>query len=210
MVVMGIMPVRRFSPIWDSMKVRGYHTGVPLGNGVQGVLIWGQSSMLVTIARAGFWDHRGGHGIPPATTLPSALEQPDDAALAALFPARAAGTPFPQQMGGGRIEINFPAGLRPISATLDLATAEVQVRVSRHEDDPEFQVLRLRQSAVGEVSWIETEPTFLAKLTLRLHPAFETVHQNAMGALGIAAPDGANAGGGFVQSLPSDPALAVA
>jgi hypothetical protein len=191
------------------------HTGVPLGNGVQGLLIWGESSLFLTVARLGFWDRRGGRGIEPGTTFTAvraALEKGDDAALHALFPKRGPGEPFPQQMGGGRLEIIFPEGLRPISATLNISTAEAEVRVGRHEDDADCHVLRVRQSAEGEVSWLEADADFLATLTLRLHAAFETVHQNAMGALGIAAPmkwTDAN-GGGFVQTLPSDPALAVA
>ena len=84
----------------------------------------------------------------PGTTFAGvrqALETEDDQTLAALFPKRASGAAFPQQMGGGRLEITFPDGLRPIDATLDLANAVVTVRIARHEDDPAPRLLRLRR-----------------------------------------------------------------
>jgi alpha-L-fucosidase 2 len=189
------------------------HTGVPLGNGIQGLLIWGETSLLLTVARAGFWDHRGGQGILPGTTFAGvrqALETEDDQTLAALFPKRASGAAFPQQMGGGRLEITFPDGLRPIDATLDLATAVVTVRIASHEDDPEQRLLRLRQSAEGEVCWIEGD--LISESSIRLLPAYDLVRDKAMGALGIAPPEVLDNpdGSGFLQTLPTDAPLAVA
>lgn len=189
------------------------HTGVPLGNGVQGLLIWGETSLLLTVARAGFWDHRGGLGILADTTFSGvrqALETEDDAALAALFPTRASGAPFPQQMGGGRLELTFPDGLRPIDATLDLATAVVTVRIALHEDDSAPRLLRLRQAAEGEICWIEGD--LIPETSIRLLPAYDLVRDNAMAALGIAPPGVWENpdGGGFLQTLPADPPLAVA
>ncbi|HAT11066.1 MAG TPA: hypothetical protein DCS97_10850 [Planctomycetes bacterium] len=190
---------------------------MPLGNGVQGLLIWGDSSLLLTVARAGFWDHRNGHDIPAGTTFAAvrrALEAEDDQTLAALFPKRAAGAAFPQQMGGGRLEITFTPGLRPISATLDPASAEVFVSIARHEDDPAPRRLRIRQAAADEVCWIDGDDDLLASLRIRLHAAFHLVRDQAMAALAIAPPeaweDPDGCGGGFVQTLPADVPLAIA
>src|ERR1051326_4334623 len=37
------------------------HSGVPLGNGTFGALIWGEGrDVRITINRADYWDHRGG------------------------------------------------------------------------------------------------------------------------------------------------------
>ena len=36
------------------------HTGVLLGNGVQGLMVWGAKTLNITVGRAGFWDHRSG------------------------------------------------------------------------------------------------------------------------------------------------------
>jgi hypothetical protein len=195
--------------------LRRPHTGVTLGNGLQGVSIWGENTLLLTVARASFWDHRGGHDILPTTHFKAvrhALETEDDAALAALFPKRAPGTPFPQQMGGGRLELTFAAGLRPLEATLDLATATVEVRVGRHDGDPEAKCVRIYQTVTDEVCWLDIDPALLTEDGIYLHPAFSLVHNNAMEALGIAAPNewADTHGGGFVQTLPSDMPLGVA
>jgi len=37
------------------------HTGIPLANGVQGLLVWGSDKVILTVGRAGFWDRRGGN-----------------------------------------------------------------------------------------------------------------------------------------------------
>ncbi len=193
------------------------HTGVPLGNGVQGLLIWGGSYLLVTFARAGFWDHRGGLDLQPGTTfsvLRTALETEDDGALEALFPERPSGSTFPQQMGGGRLEISFPDGFRPIEATLDLATAEVIVSIARHEDDPEPRFLSIRQTTQGEICWIDGEASLIASLGIALRPAYDLVRENAMAEIGIAPPETWKNhqvdGGGFQQTLPTDAPFAVA
>jgi len=203
------------SPLNWYFPLRRPHTGVTLGNGLQGVLIWGENTLLLTVARASFWDHRGGHDILPTTNFKAvrhALETEDDAALAALFPRRTQGSPFPQQMGGGRLELTFAAGLRPLDATLDLATATVEVRVGHHDGDPAAKCVRIHQTVTDEVCWLDIDPALLSEVGIHLHPAFSLVHNNAMGALGIAAPNewADSTSGGFVQTLPSDTPLGVA
>ncbi len=44
---------------WDFPLPRT-HTGILLGNGTQGLMVWGESTLNVTTGRAGFWDHRRG------------------------------------------------------------------------------------------------------------------------------------------------------
>lgn len=198
--------------------LRRPHAGVPLGNGKQGLLIWGDDSLRLTVSRAGFWDHRGGGTIPPETNFAlvrAALENGDDAALAQLFPARKPGAPFPQQFGGGRLELTFASGRRPLRATLDLETATAEVVIGFHEDDSAPWRLRVRQAAEEEIIWLEGAAEVLADVRVRLEPAFDLVRENAMAALGIAPPKtwsdaDAGMGGGFLQMLPEDAPLAVA
>ncbi len=45
------------------------HCGPTLGNGRQGLLVWGETTLRLTVARAGFWDHRGGQVMLPTTTF---------------------------------------------------------------------------------------------------------------------------------------------
>lgn len=191
------------------------HAGTALGNGQQGLLIWGETSLLLTVAHAGFWDRRNGMGFLPDTTFTKvrqALEARDDSALTQLFPRRPEGAAFPQQMGGGRLELTFPEGLRPFSAALDLTTAEVTVSLGRHEEDSEKQTLRIRQCVEENVIWVEGEPTLLAGLGIKLTAAFDLVREGAMAACGLQSPQawGSQHEGGFEQTLPQDAPLAVA
>lgn len=201
------------SPITWYFPLLRPHTGVPLGNGTQGLLCWGEETLRVTISRAGFWDHRNGQDIPSGTTFEGvrrALTEEDDKALAALFPPRAKGAPFPQQMGGGRLEFSFPGGVRPLDAALDLATSTLVIRIGRNHDDNSARILRIAQAHEDEIFWIEGDA--LADARIELIPAHALVRENAMAALGIPAPETWTSpdGGGFEQRLPDDPPLALA
>ena len=44
---------------WDFPLART-HTGIVMGNGIQGIIVWGEATLKLTVARSGFWDHRGG------------------------------------------------------------------------------------------------------------------------------------------------------
>jgi len=194
--------------------LRRPHTGIPFGNARQGVLVWGESSLRLTVARAGFWDRRGGGTIPEGTTFAAvraALESGEHAALDQLFPRRKTGAPFPQQFAGGRLEIVFPSG-RPLDGTLDLAGGVAELRIGLHEDDADAKILRITQHPVEEICWIEGDETFLRDAEIRLRPAFDLVKDGEMAALGIAPPEVWNDAedGGFVQRLPQDAPLAVA
>ena len=67
------------------------HTGILLGNGVMGVMIWGADNVLrVTFNRGDFWDHRGGkpwvEGMSYAN-IRRLLEAGDEVGLRAAFRA---------------------------------------------------------------------------------------------------------------------------
>jgi len=73
--------------VWQFPLPRS-HTGIVLGNGVQGVMIWGIDALCLTVARAGFWDHRGGNPFTARTTyaaLRGPLQAYDAAAIAAIY-----------------------------------------------------------------------------------------------------------------------------
>ena len=193
------------------------HTGIPLGNGTSGMLVWGENQLLLTISRAGFWDRRGGRPIPLSTTfrkVRECLEAGDRERIRTLFPPRGdvpGEAPSPQQMGGGRVQIRFPGGLRPISAELELGTATICVRVAHSEADTAPHVVKIRQATEGELFWIELPEALAMQVEINLFPAFELVHNDAMGAIGIRVPEQWNGenSGGFLQRLPADEPLAV-
>lgn len=194
------------------------HTGVPLGNGLQGILVWGGETLFITVARAGFWDHRNGCTIPTETTFAQVrqcLEAQDETGIRQLFSLkkRESGTaPCPQQMGGGRLTLNFPDGLRPIAARLNLELAEIEVTLATHEEAEESFHLHIRQDAYAEVCWIDLPPALASRIGIRLEAAYDLIHQEAMRQIGIAAPSHwtEDQSGGFIQTLPADEPLALA
>ncbi len=191
------------------------HTGIALANGVQGLLVWGDQTLKLTIARAGFWDHRGGNDFPGRITYvqmrdlllagqePTVREVFRDFALEAGQPRR------PQQIGGGRLELAFPDGLRPVSAELDLPTGALRVRLADRAGRTADVILR--QAVDCELIWMEVPPELQGRVTVSLIPAWHYVGER-LSAVGCRPPEvwGAAEGGGFCQRLPADPALALA
>jgi len=193
------------------------HCGSTLGNGLQGLLVWGDKTLRLTVAHAGFWDHRGGQVMLPTTTFAavrSRLEADDEPGLRALYPDAPPVNGIstcPQQYGGGRLELAFPDGLRPLRAELDLLHGVLVVRVGRDEDDAHPHALVIRQDPDHECVWVELPEALRGKITFQLIPAFDSVLDNAMGKLGLDAPERWTETGvtGFTQHLPQDPPLTV-
>jgi alpha-L-fucosidase 2 len=195
------------------------HTGVRLGNGVQGLMVWGDAALHLTVSRAGFWDRRGGNPFATVATFAkvrACLEANDAAGLRTLF-NRAEGVPGqpgrPQQYGGGRLELTFPDGLRPTAARLRLRDAIIEIDLATAPGAPVAHTVRLHQARGREVAWLEgTAATDLfARTTVQAVPTWDYIGET-LAPLGIAPPRRWNEAdcGGWCQALPADPALAVA
>lgn len=194
---------------WDFPLPRT-HTGIPFGNGVQGVLVWGDQALHLTVSRAGFWDHRGGTPFRTRTTyarLRALLEAGDEAGVRAAFAKGGGRAHRPTQLGGGRLELAF-AGWRPERASLATATAELTITF--RADDGRCAALRLRQAIDAERTELDWDAALgqpaVRQATVWDHIAAHLAEQ------GIAAPERwqDDAGGGFLQRLPEDDPLAVA
>jgi len=179
------------------------HTGVPLGDGTLGLLVWGETALHLTVARAGFWDRRGGSPALDHVTYADVrgrLEADDMPGMRALF---AETEMVPQQIGGGRLVLTMPDGAAPVRGQLDLATGVLTVTFA-NDATVTVRVLRGEESV-----WLESNTDFRAELI----PAYDLVRAQAMAKRGIAEParwtDG-QTGGGFTQTLPQDEPLAVA
>ncbi|MBN1641110.1 MAG: hypothetical protein JXA09_07730 [Anaerolineae bacterium] len=111
------------------------HTGILQGNGVMGVMIWGQDNVLrVTVNRGDFWDHRGGKpwvdGMSYAH-IRRLLEAGDEAGLRALFEEGAVPAGHPQRpslLPLGQIELVLDPALRLTRGELDMGSGQVVVR----------------------------------------------------------------------------------
>ena len=111
------------------------HTGVPLGNGRTGLLVWGADNVLrLTIGRADLWDHRGGMPWTEAqyyAAIRSCLESNDEAGIARIFrPATESepGQPArPSVLPLGRLELVLREGCALTEANLSMREGFVEV-----------------------------------------------------------------------------------
>jgi len=191
------------------------HTGILLGNGTQGLMVWGETTLNITIARAGFWDHRGGNPFETRATFNSVrrlLEANDEAGINELF-AGADKNPtlprHPQQIGGGRMEISLGKGWRPVEGKLDLSRALLTVRFAG--PGKKSAHVMIRQVMNEELAWVDFDPTAARSATLKLIPSWAHVGKE-LAAVGCRPPDqwGGKTEGGFCQMLPKDDPMAIA
>ena len=178
------------------------HTGIPLGNGSQGLLVWGDETLLLTVARAGFWDHRGGDPFSTGITYREVrrlVEAGDEAGLVARFK----GSRYPYQIGGGRLEIAFPDGFRPATGRLEAD----RIVVTLEDASGAQREIGIYQAMDEELLWLEGVPQEAA-VTLR--PSWDWVGAK-LAADGVCEPErwAEPAAGGFIQRLPEDEPLQV-
>jgi len=196
------------------------HTGILLGNGVQGLMIWGTGNTLnITVGRAGFWDRRGGNDFSARTTYQEVkrlLEAKDDAGLKKVFevPQKAPNLPKePQQVGGGRVELHLPDGWALVRGELQLGKAEVSIFVKNPQG--KLERLRIRQAVPEEIALVELPTSLQGKVTVQLVASWEHV-KTKLEAVGVQPPEqwktqeSTGQVVGFTQTLPADEPLAVA
>ncbi len=185
------------------------HCGIALGNGTLGILVWGDEFLCLTIARAGFWDRRGGNNFPPDATyslVRTLLEAGDERGIKALFanPSADENSPArPYQIGGARLEIRFADESRPVSGSLKAdGSLEIVLRTLAGAE----KTVRIECSMDDEVAWLEN----VEGARLRLRPSWEWAGEE-LEKRGVIAPHEIQLedGLGFVQELPADDALAI-
>ncbi len=186
--------------------------GILIGNSVQGLMVWGDGKVCVTVARNGFWDHRGGRSFDKRHTFGAIrrlLEADDDAGMKALFAAEdQPGRPArPIQIGGGTLELTFPRGFVPTKGILHLATGALLICL--RAPDGRTAEITLRQSMTSEVCWLELDELAHGPVTVKLLPTWENT-QAELSTRGIKPPTtwAECKSGGFCQTLPEDLPLA--
>jgi len=216
-----------FKPMDDRSKILEWkfplprtHTGVLIGNGVQGLMVWGKGNQLnITVGRAGFWDHRGGHKFKTNTTFQQVKEllmDYDKKAIKTIFsqPAKKEGYPLrPYQLGGGRIEIIFPAGYELKKASLLLNEGALTIYIANKFNQP--SKIEIGQSIFDELAWVKTKKRLLKKADIRLVPSYDHYYvKRQLSKIGVKPPekwaDDDSALVGFIQHLPEDKPLSIA
>jgi len=197
------------------------HTGALIGNGVQGLMVWGVDNQLnVTIGRAGFWDRRGGKDFLKNTTykeVENYLYSNNEKGLRKAFGMDVkpeAGKPErPHQIGGGRLEIEMPEGWLLQKGVLDLNYGIFEA-TARNENG-ELEIIRIRQSVFNEAAAITLSKKMNDQVKVRLIPSWEHV-KNLLEPVGVQAPEdwsnereGRPTIHGFIQRLPEDEPLAI-
>jgi hypothetical protein len=202
--------------------IKRTHAGALIGNGTQGLMIWGAGNTLkITVGRAGFWDHRGGNDFSARTTyldVKKMLEAKDEATLRKTFsvPQKSANEPHePYQIGGGRLEIKLPEKYVFIKGNLNLANAEFHVTVGEQINKGNTvinkqETIKIRQAIFDELAFVELPPSLVGKVQISLIPSWEFVKEK-LSAWGVSPPNPWELvdGKGFTQTLPADEPLSI-
>lgn len=186
------------------------HNGIPLANGVQGLLVWGTDALHLTIGRAGFWDHRGGNPFLNQTTyqeVKTLLQQGDEEGLMQVFgkntshkdPAR------PHQIGGGQLVLSFPEGWTVTSASLHLQKGIISVGVRNGDETADIEI---GQSRSDEISWVRIPETWSTAFELK--PSWDWI-EDALRSVDCQPPHRwkNQIETGFTQTLPEDDPLTI-
>jgi len=200
--------------VW-SFPLQRTHTGMLIGNGTQGLMIWGQENQLnITIGHQGFWDHRAGNNIFNRVNfqeLKKLLYDKDEEKLTKAFEVAVNKNDpdfgRPKQIGGGRLEILFPTGYKLSSGVLDLKKGEARISILNEKGQQELIVVR--QSVNNQLAWVKLPTGVL--VTTKLISSWDHI-KSVLERGGIKPPEVWQSRDirGFVQSLPSDKPLAIA
>ncbi len=206
--------LRQRSLIWD-FPIERPHEGMLLGNGVQGVMVWGEENRLIlTVSRAGFWDHRGSIDFATGTTYREIkwyLQQNNrDRLERALNISGEGEVPVhPHQIGGGRIIMDIPSDWKIVRGELILTSGEILITL-QNEDMKERQV-KIIQDPFRELTYLKLPPELDGKAGFHLVPSFDLI-PGQFTSMGVSPPvkwkDDFEEG--FCQYLPDDMPLALA
>ncbi len=201
---------------WDFPLPRT-HTGIPLGNGTLGALVWGGTEVRLTIGRNGWWDHRGATDFTRQIDFPrlkDLLQGGREAEVGQYFkpePGPPGSGRRPIQLPVGRLDLTLPDGLVPVQATFDRIAGVLTIAASA--PGRALEVLEVGIAAAAEVLWVRLPSALRGRVGVRLLPAWTFPAVSAeLSQVGYAPPetwDEAH-GGGFHQALPADPGLALA
>lgn len=113
--------------------VKTWDEALPLGNGLQGALLWGEEGTLRwSLDRGDLWDERPAPGNPLAgftyAKMTRMVAAQDNEGVAAIVDGANAGD-HPTKIPAGRIEIDLAEGQSAAAFSLDLSTATASVEI---------------------------------------------------------------------------------
>jgi alpha-L-fucosidase 2 len=202
------------APLPWRLPARAPHSGVPLGNGTFGALLWGEGAHLrATINRADYWDHRGGLPARDDATYANLrrwLAAGDEGRLREVFEGRppegGEPAPRPTRLPMGRVDLEFPAGAALASASLDMAAGAAAFALA---DGARLEAVVLRDHPVLALR-LEGPGATAARVIAR--PADAPAVREHYRSHGIPEAQSFTDGdsGGWVQECPGEPAMCAA
>ena len=184
------------------------HTGMLLGNGLLGAMIWGDGSTLrITLGRADFWDRRGGCTWTDQMSLANIrahLKRGDEQGLDRIFASDRNARPTVLPIG--RFDLTF-AGAVLTRGVLDLSTGSCTVHLRRGRRDHRVHLTLDMDVPVLAVKL----PTALKPPKIKRVTAWNYV-ADKLTARGFTPPRKFTRNGvtGWTQAVPDDPDLCVA
>lgn len=198
---------------WN-FPVNRTHAGILLGNGTQGLMVWGIDTLNITVGHAGFWDHRGGNDFASRTTyheVKSLVDTKDEAKIRALFsieekpnePSR------PWHLSAGVCQVVLPAGYRLQKGVLNTKNGVITIALN----SPQGKTVKLiiEESTEKNLAWIKLPAEWGSGTKVQLKPFYDYI-SSTLAYRGIAPPVKWNRNNitGFTQTLPKDAPLSMA
>lgn len=166
---------------------------LPLGNGLQGALLWGGGNLLrVSLDRGDLWDERPAPGNPLAgftyAKMARMVAAQDNEGVAEIVDGAYAAD-HPTKIPGGRLELDLAPGVEVGRFDLDLAPATARVHLS--------------QAGAIEAFFCATDPVVMLRIPGAVAPGLRLLAPESVQKLGYAEPErgGDAAGVWFVQPV---------
>ena len=196
-------------PLTFSFPLPRTHTGLPLGNGAMGALVWSDSPgrLNLTVSRNDFWDRRHGGRLPEGASyerLKEAYATGDPADVQAVLNPESAkearrGARPSTVLPVGRFEFVLREGVALRAGTVDCARGRIEIAL-----DGTSARLELVLGTATDVLWLRDPAGLIAEVASR--PAWEWCAEE-FERRGFAPPEMLR--DGWVQACPEDPALCV-
>ena len=194
------------------------HTGILLGNGTLGAMVWGEDNMLrITVGRADFWDHQGGYPFEEQYRYQNIRQAYAQGRIDALYDSltqqRKEGMK-PSVLPVGRIEVHFDSSFVLREGQLNTRTGILEIQ---GEDAQGMKTIRIVESPSTPAVFISLKdalPAQIKPLTAwEFEPAVEgqRAEEPGLKRRNIPKPSFFKSGevAGWVQSRVVDPPLAV-
>jgi len=189
------------------------HTGMLLGNGTMGAMVWGEGQILrVTLGQADLWDHRGGM---PWTekqnfvAIRRCLEANDEAGLRSLFVTTTEKVegqpPRPSVIPVGRVELDLGKGASLVSGSLCYETGLITITYLKNNKKTTLQItMHMEKNLIG------ISGAGLGKISINDCPAWDTLN-GQLEKISFEAPvrKSEKTVGGWAQPMPVNDGIAV-